>query len=151
MSWAEKRCYVTSHVDRVEVKQRTKGPGIESRRTYSCKYFLRRGSERVEVCQNMFSATLGMNNRTIYNCLNNENSESNNASMEKVPNKKTTVNISTPNESENRQQEQIEDESTIVMEEHRLSYSERIRLNKERENAAREYLTKIAQGRVSLL
>ncbi|KAH3703442.1 hypothetical protein DPMN_078478 [Dreissena polymorpha] len=50
MSWAEKRCYVTSHVDRCEVKQRTTGPGESSRRNYSYIYFLKK---RRRSCKSM--------------------------------------------------------------------------------------------------
>ena len=72
VTWAEKRCYVTSHVDRRGVQQRTKGPGESSRRSYSYTYHLRKGGEVAQVCQSMFSSTLGMNIKTIYNWLNKD-------------------------------------------------------------------------------
>lgn len=119
MTWAEKRCYVLAHIDRVEVKQRTKGVGVASRRNYTCRYFLRKGSERVEVCQNMFSATLGMNTRTIYNWLNEEVSD----------------HVETVHQQQN---EGVED-----INEPKANMNARFRRNKQRENSARKYLSEL--------
>ena len=47
ITWAEKRCYVTSHVDRRGVQQRTKGPGESSRRSYSYTNHFGKGGEAV--------------------------------------------------------------------------------------------------------
>lgn len=76
MTWEAKKCYVTSHVDKRGVQQRTKGPGENSRRNFSYTYHLRKGGEAVEVCQSMFSSTLGMNLKTIYNWLNESDDRS---------------------------------------------------------------------------
>ncbi|WAR08886.1 LOW QUALITY PROTEIN: hypothetical protein MAR_018844 [Mya arenaria] len=56
MTRQEKRLYVTGLIERREVAQRTTEGN--SRRNFSYKYYLRNGHLRVQVCKNLFTATL---------------------------------------------------------------------------------------------
>ncbi|WAR25418.1 hypothetical protein MAR_011122 [Mya arenaria] len=68
MTWQEKRLYVTGLIERREVAQRTTEGN--SRRNFSYKYYLRNGHLRVQVCKNLFTATLGLSEKTVLNWTN---------------------------------------------------------------------------------
>ncbi|KAL4218957.1 hypothetical protein ACF0H5_021543 [Mactra antiquata] len=74
MDWKEKRLYVINHIEKSEVKERTTNTPTTSRRNFSYRYYLTRIHERIPVCKSMFTTTLGIGERMIYNWLNDSKS-----------------------------------------------------------------------------
>ncbi|KAK6191297.1 hypothetical protein SNE40_003024 [Patella caerulea] len=68
MSWNQKKVFVAGLIDEVVASNRKK-PAEESRKKKSFKYYLKKENERVSVCRNMFLATLGVNDKTVYEWL----------------------------------------------------------------------------------
>lgn len=69
MDWKEKKLYVINHVQKCQVTERTTVTPHDSRRNFSYKYHLTKGTDRVPVCKSMFTTTLGIGEKMIYNWL----------------------------------------------------------------------------------
>ncbi|WAR21184.1 hypothetical protein MAR_015158 [Mya arenaria] len=73
MNWREKKVYVLSLVSKNDVARRTTGEN--SRRKFSYSYYLRVDDQRYAVCKSLFLATLALKEDTVYNWINENESE----------------------------------------------------------------------------
>ncbi|WAR21214.1 hypothetical protein MAR_015188 [Mya arenaria] len=73
MNWREKKVYDLSLVAKIDVARRTTGEN--SRRKFSYSYYLRVDDQRYAVCKSLFLATLALKEDTVYNWINENESE----------------------------------------------------------------------------
>lgn len=71
MDWDQRKVYVASLADEVELKQKekTKGSKMKSKRHCSTLYHLKKGEDRLQVCKTMFLSTLCIGEWSVRNWL----------------------------------------------------------------------------------
>ena len=74
MDWKQKKLYVINHVEKVEVMERTTGTPSSSRKNFSYRYYTTKRSDRIPICKSMFTTTLGIEEKTVYNWLSDSES-----------------------------------------------------------------------------
>ena len=87
-TWKERKIFVKSLVEKVDIKQRTTGES--SRKKFSYSYHLLVNDQRHQVCKKLFCSTLGIPERTVMRWVTEENSNdlcTENASPRQAPNK----------------------------------------------------------------
>lgn len=90
---SEKKVYVLSLVDILDVKERKQDKEVSRRRRFM-RYHLKKNDERVPVCIAMFLNTLGIGKRTVYFWVDHADSE--------IPRKLTEREKAAPGSSKNR-------------------------------------------------